>query len=269
MEVAIFNMLGEEVKRIEVSPLFKVPIRTDLIERVFIHQFTHHLQPKGRYPLAGRERGGAEYFGVGLGLARVPRIKQHPLRGRAAIVAMARGGRKPHVTTPEKKIYKHINRKERLLAIASAIAATGVRKLVAKRGHKIDKITSFPIIVNSEVETISKTREFREFAVNIGIYDDILRVREGVKRVGGKASWRGRRRKIRRGPLIVYGEDKGIYRAARNILGIDVVSAKEVSVLHLAPGGMPGRLTVWIETAIPILEDRLKYILDRIEVLTI
>ncbi len=263
MEIPVFNILGEEVKKIEVPKVFTVPIKLDVIRRVFIHQHTHRLQPKGRYPLAGRETG-AEYFGVGLGLARVPRIKTPPLRGRAAIVAMARGGRKPHVTTPEKKIYKELNKKERLLGIAAAVAATANPELVRKRGHIIDNVPHIPLIVDEEVESISTTKEFREFAERIGIIDDILRVREKIKHVGGKAKWRGRGKKVRKGPLIVYGEDKGIFKAARNVLGVDIISARDVSVLHLAPGGVPGRLTVWIESAIPIIEERLKYVVNRV-----
>jgi len=268
MKVPVYNLAGEEVDKIDLPKIFTVPVKPKLIERVFIHQFTHRLQPKGRYPLAGREKS-AEYFGVGLGLARVPRLKDGNLRGRAAIVAMARGGRKPHVTTPEKKIHKYINKKERLLAIASAIAATGNRDLVAKRGHIVDNVKSFPIIVEKDVEAISKTREFRELAQNIGIYDDIERVVNNVKTVGGKAKWRGRRRKVRKGPLIVYGENRGIFEAARNVLGVDVVPASDVSVIHLAPGGVPGRLTVWIETAIPIVEERLEYVLNRLELMKV
>lgn len=263
MEIPVFNLLGEEVKKIEMPKIFTVPVKQEVIRRVFIHQHTHRLQPKGRYPLAGRA-AGAEYFGVGLGLARVPRLKQGPLRGRAAIVAMARGGRRPHVTTPEKKIYKELNKKERLLGIASAIAATANLELIKRRGHIIDNVPFIPLIVDDEIETISTAKEFRDFAIRIGILDDILRVRERIKRVGGKAKWRGRGKKIGKGPLIVYGNDRGIYKAARNEPGVDVVSAKDVSVIHLAPGGVSGRLTVWTESSLPIIEERLKYIINRV-----
>ncbi len=85
-----------------------------------------------------------------------------------------------------------------------------------------------------------------------------MRVRGTVKTVGGKASWRGRRLKHRVGPLIIYGEDKGIAKAGRNVLGVDLVSAADVSVIHLAPGGVPGRLTVWDRRAVELLEERLK-----------
>ena len=262
MEYPIYSILGEEKGKIKKPVLFDMPIRLDLIQRLFHYQFTHRLQPKGRYPLAGRDKS-AEYFGVGLGIARIPRYKTPPLRSVGAIVAMARGGRRPHVTTPEKKIYKRINKKELKLAIASAIAATGNRELVASRGHIVDAIPHIPLIVDKEIETIDKTRELRDVLQALGVWNDVLRVRNNVKTVGSKASWRGRRVKRRVGPLIVYHEDNGVVKAARNIMGVDVISAHDISLIHLAPGGHAGRLVIWVEDAFPILEERLKNVIKK------
>jgi len=55
--------------------------------------------------------------------------------------------------------------------------------------------------------------------------------------------------------------------AAKNIPGVDLVSAKDVSVIHLAPGGVPGRLTVWSKSSISTLEERLKKWVRRVNVL--
>lgn len=262
MKIPVYNILGEEKKKIEKPLIFNIPVRVDLIGRLFHYQFTHRLQPKGRYPLAGRDTS-AEYFGVGLGIARIPRYKDQPLRMTGAIVAMARGGRKPHVTTPEKRIYKKINKKELRFAIASAIAATGDRDLVAKRGHVIDEVAHIPLIVDNEFEKIDRTRELRDVLRSLGVWKDVERVRNNVKTVGSKASWRGRRVKKRVGPLIVYSENQGIVNAARNIMGVDVVSGKDLSLIHLAPGGHPGRLVIWVEDVFPVLENRLKTVIER------
>lgn len=261
-KIAVYDPTGVIEKEIEKPRLFYFPIRKDIITRVSVSQYSHKIQPKGRYSRAGRNKS-AEFFGVGLGLARVPRIKQGALRGTASIVAMARGGRKPHITTPEKKIYKKINRKELKLALASAVSATGNRDLVRERGHIIDNVSSLPMVVSSEVEEVSRTRELWEILEKLGFTDDIYRVKENIKMVGGKASWRGRRRKIRKGPLIVYGENHGILLAARNIIGVDVISASNISVIHLAPGGVPGRLTLWTEDALEKMENRLYDVLER------
>jgi large subunit ribosomal protein L4e len=261
-KISIYDLTGVPLKEMEKPPIFKLPIRYDLIRRAFVFQHSHKIQPKGRYPLAGRDTS-AEYFGVGLGLARIPRYKQGHLRGTGAIVAMARGGRKPHVTTPEKRIYKRINRKELRLAILSAISATGSREMVEKRGHRISNVPEIPLIVSSEVEEIERTSELIDVLDRLGLMEDIERVKNNIKIVGGKAKWRGRRKKVRVGPLIVYGEDERIVKAARNIIGVDIVPASDVSVIHLAPGGMPGRLTLWSEKAINILKERFGNMINR------
>ena len=261
-KIYVYDLTGVVEKEIKKPVIFKFPVREDIIFKVFTHQQSHRIQPKGRHPRAGRDKG-AEFFGVGFGLARIPRIKHGPLRETGAIVTMARGGRRPHVTTPEKKIYKKINRKELKLAVASAVAATGVKDLVERRGHVINRIPSFPVIVNDEVEALSKTSELMEVLDKLGFTDDVIRVKENIKVVGGKAAWRGRRRKVRVGPLIIYSEDAGVVRAGRNIVGVDVMSADDVSVIHLAPGGVPGRLTLWTESAVNRVRKRLDDVLKR------
>ncbi|MFQ5711993.1 MAG: 50S ribosomal protein L4 [Candidatus Geothermarchaeales archaeon] len=264
MEAPVYSIRGRKTGSITLPPLFTLQPRRDLIHRVFVHQQSHAIQPQGRDPLAGRKTS-AEYFGTGLGMARIPRIKSQPHRGRGATVAMAVGGRKPHVTTPEKRVYKRINKKERALAIASAIAASADPKIVAERGHLIDEVPHIPLIVTDGLEKISNTRDFMDATKKLGLAPDIERVRGSVKTVGGKASWRGRRVKHRVGPLIVYAKDRGISKASRNVLGVDAVSAEDVSVIHLAPGGLPGRLTVWDRSALRVLEERFK---DRVRMVS-
>ncbi len=259
----VFNIVGEEVDKINLHPIFKFPIREDLISRLFFYQFTHRLQPKGRYRYAGREMS-AEYFGVGLGIARVPRYKNPPLRGVGAMVAMARGGRKPHAPTSEKNIYKDINKKELKIAIASAISATGNPGVVKKRGHIIDSVPHIPLIVSEELSSVSTASEAKEVLKNLGLWDDILRVKKNKKIVGGKASWRGRRKKLGVGPLIVYLKDEGIVRAVRNFPGVDVVNVNDVTLYHLAPGGVPGRLTVWVRDTFEVLDRRFGKLLLKI-----
>ena len=45
-------------------------------------------------------------------------------------------------------------------------------------------------------------------------------------------------------------------RAARNLAGADVATAREVNAEDLAPGTHAGRLTVWTESAIEEVTDR-------------
>ena len=43
-------------------------------------------------------------------------------------------------------------------------------------------------------------------------------------------------------------------KAARNLPGVDVVTAKDLCAEDLAPGGDMGRLTIWTKSAIEALE---------------
>ncbi|MEM3680620.1 MAG: 50S ribosomal protein L4, partial [Metallosphaera sp.] len=61
------------------------------------------------------------------------------------------------------------------------------------------------------------------------------------------------------GPLlVVHDYSLPVVKAALNLPGVDIVSAKDVSVIHLAPGGHPGRLVIYTESSINILQNRFK-----------
>merc|ERR1719499_1126236 len=54
---------------------------------------------------------------------------------------------------------------------------------------------------------------------------------------------------MRRGPLVVYGEDNGIVRALRNIPGVETACVTRLNLLKLAPGGSFGRFIIWTQGA--------------------
>merc|ERR1719499_633603 len=60
---------------------------------------------------------------------------------------------------------------------------------------------------------------------------------------------------MRKGPLVIYGEDQGIVRAARNIPGVETSSVSALNLLKLAPGGNFGRFIVWTEGAFKKLSE--------------
>ena len=64
---------------------------------------------------------------------------------------------------------------------------------------------------------------------------------------------RGRVRKTPKSILLVVKEKTGLAQAARNLPGVDVVSARDLSAEHLAPGGDVGRLTVFTQDAVEAL----------------
>ncbi len=254
LRVPVLDAKGETVKEIQLPPIFRLPVRKDIIKRVYLSEFTASLQPKGRDPMAGK-RTSARSYGVGLGMARIPRIRG---TGRGALVNMTRGGRLAHPPRVEKRIHEEVNRKERIIAIASAIAATAVPEIVKARGHAFSA-QALPIVIADEVAgALSRTREVKELLEAIGVYDDVLRVKRRVRTRAGKGKMRGRRLKKPIGPLFVL-ESRGspLALAVRNLPGIEVVEPRVLSVIHLAPGGVPGRLTVFQEKSLELINERL------------
>ena len=82
---------------------------------------------------------------------------------------------------------------------------------------------------------------------------DIERADE-TKIKAGQGSMRGR--KYRRPSSILFVTSDEPSKAARNLAGVDVATAREVNAEDLAPGGAPGRLTVFTESAIEEVSER-------------
>ncbi|MEM1585886.1 MAG: 50S ribosomal protein L4 [Candidatus Bathyarchaeia archaeon] len=246
----IFNLEGKEVGTIELPEVFMTPFRPDVIKRAVITIQSHRLQPKGRDPYAGK-RTTAESWGVGYGLARVPRLE----RGRAKFAPGTVSGRLAHPPVVKKKIYKKIPKKEKCLALFSAIAATARKDIVEGRGHIIDSVLSIPLIVTDDLEDIKRAKELKRALINLGVWSDIERVIESIKVRSGKGKMRGRKLKKAVGPLIVVSRDGGIFKASRNFPGVDIINVKDLNPEVLAPGAHPGRLTIWTISTIENLRN--------------
>jgi large subunit ribosomal protein L4e len=164
------------------------------------------------------------------------------------------GGRSAHPPETRKVIIERINMKERRLAIRSAIAATADSKLVKARGHKIDAVPEIPLVVSDDLESLDTTKAVQEAAAALGLEDDLRRASEGRSVRAGKGKMRGRKMKTPKSFLIVFGSDRGIRKAARNLPGVDTVEVRGLNAELLAPGTHPGRLVVWTQAAISELE---------------
>ncbi|RLF12124.1 MAG: 50S ribosomal protein L4 [Thermoprotei archaeon] len=245
-EAIVYDLEGKPAKKLTLPKVFQTSIRPDLIQRAFLASFTARLQPQGRDVEAGM-RTTAESWGVGYGVARVPRVKG---TSRAALAPMTVGGRRAHPPRVEKVLVERINVKEKRLAIASAIAATANKELVKARGHRFDDSLSFPLIVVDDVEAISTAIEAKKFLVRLGLWSDVERAKNGIKIKAGRGKMRGRKYREPKSLLLVLGEDRGARKAFRNFPGVDVALARTLSIKHLAPGGVPGRLTLYTETAL-------------------
>lgn len=250
-EVPVYDVEGKAIKKIRLPELFAYPIRKDLIRRAFHSAHTARIQPKGRDPLAGKRRT-AESWGIGYGVARVPRLEN----GRAVFAPMTRGGRLTFPPTTLKKIHEEINKKEKRLAIISALAATANIEFVKKRGHKVN-VNSVPIVFKDDFINLSTTREVKEVLKKIGIWDDVVKAQKRTRIRAGKGKMRGRRYVEPKSFLaIIHTKEASVLKALRNLPGVDVVTPDLLSILHLAPGGVPGRLVVITESALEILKNK-------------
>jgi large subunit ribosomal protein L4e len=194
---------------------------------------------------------------TGTGRSRIPRVKgeRYSRGGLAGGVASVVKGRLAHPPRSEKVIHLGANRKEKRLATDSAIAYTANLDAVKARGHRVEKL-DLPLVVADDIETVEKTSELMSFLEKVDLKAELERVEGGVKRNTGKSRLRGRVYRTGVGPLIVVTNDRGVGRAARGIPGVKVTRVEGLNVLDLAPGGVPGRLTLWTESAMTSLEGR-------------
>lgn len=242
----VYGVDGSIVQEVELPPIFYFPVRKDVINRAFLSAFTAALQPKGRDPLAGK-RTTAKYWGVGYGLSRVPRLPD----GTAKFVPFARKGRLAFPPRPDRKIHEEVNKQERVLAIVSALAATARLELVKQRGH-IVLVDKLPIIVVGDAERVySDTKSAKAYLEKIGVWADIERSHEKIRIRAGKGKMRGRKYVEPKSALfILTSYEVPLARAIRNLPGVDIATPNNLSVLHLAPGGVPGRLTIISQPAL-------------------
>ncbi len=258
MKAEVVGLDGKSAGKIDVPQVFSTQLRPDLIKRAFWLVASHGFQPKGRDPMAG-ERTTAETHSppTGTGRSRIPRVKgeRYPKSGLAAGVASVVKGRLPHPPRSEKVIHFAINKKERRLATDSAIAYTASAEAVKARGHRVRKV-ELPLVVTDDIEAVEKTAELAEFLKKADLEAEVERVERGIKRRTGRSRLRGRVYRTGVGPLIVVTNDRGVGKAASGIPGVGVARVDELSVLDLAPGGVPGRLAIWTESALGTLSGR-------------
>ncbi|MEM5829630.1 MAG: 50S ribosomal protein L4 [Candidatus Aenigmatarchaeota archaeon] len=257
MKAGLFDLQGKMVGEVELPKVFQEPLREDLIRRAFLAIQANKRQAYGTDVMAGK-RTSAHYHGyrrhrwtmMSREMARMPRLHgKIPLQQmfRARFVPQAVKGREAHPPKVEKIWEQKINEKERKKAIKSAIAATAMKEIVLKRGHKIEKLKELPLVVEDKIQEVKKSKELLKFLKEVGLEEELKRIKE--KKIKGK------RYKKKVGPLIIVSEDKGITKAAKN-LRLDVCLVQNLNVEILAPGGVPGRLTIWSKSAIEKLGER-------------
>jgi large subunit ribosomal protein L4e len=252
MKTTSYTTSGTKDTEVELPIIFSTPYRKELIHKAFTNLTSHKFQKQGRKPMAGMDVvADSNDPPTGQGVSRVARMQGGGggRQGQGAEVASTRGGRQAHPPIVEKVIYKKLNKKENKLALCSAIAATASKGLVESRGHKIEGIESFPIIVSDDIESVSKASEIRKIMDSLKLSQDVERLNARKPR-SGQSRLRGRTKKVGKSVLFVATDSSNLSKAIGAIPGVEVRSVKEISVLDLAPGSDPIRLTVYSKSAI-------------------
>ncbi|OIO41764.1 50S ribosomal protein L4 [Candidatus Pacearchaeota archaeon CG_4_10_14_0_2_um_filter_05_32_18] len=257
MKSQIISIEGKKIKDIELPKVFSSKIREDILKKTFESEQIAH--PYGPSFVAGRQHSASGIIrhirhkwksGYGRGMSRIPR-KIHWRRGTqfywiGAEVSGTRGGRRAHGPRPEGTVQiRKINKKERKLAIFSAIAATASSDKVIGRYNRIDEIkeVALPVIVESKISEL-KTKEL------INALDKILgklSIQKEKNYRSGKGKLRNRKYKNSRGLIIITGNDEKIKTDM-----IESVRVKGLMVSDLYPSG---RIAVYTEKAIKDLEN--------------
>ncbi len=256
MKAKIYGAIGLAKKaRVDLPGVFDTEYRPDLIKRAVLAVQSTRRQPKGTKYQAGWTV--ATSWGPGRGAARTPRThgrRTHSSQ-RGALVNYTVGGRVAHPPKTEKIIVERINKKERKLAIRSAIASTANKDLVLKRGHQAENFEILPLVFEDEIhDKIVKTKDAVELLTKIGLINDINRAKEGRKVRAGQGKGRGRKYKNPVGPLFIVDRTSNFCKAVKNLPGVDIVHVNYLNAEMLAPGTHAGRLTIWMEKTIEIID---------------
>ncbi len=238
------KIVGEN-KEIELPKLFSSKIREDICQKVY--EIEKRWQPYAPYFLAGklysasgkirhqRHRWKTSY---GRGISRVPR-KILWRRGTqfywiGATVAGTRGGRRAHPPKIEHFLKKlKINKKEKLIAYKSAIAATASFDYIKKRYATLEeeKIKiGLPLIIKSDLLKLKIKNFLKNLKENFSnLYEFLLKSKKRV------------------GMLLVIGNSEEFKTKM-----FDVRKVSEIRLADLYP---LGRLTIYTEQAIKDLEE--------------
>jgi len=265
----VYSKAGKKKSEVELPPQFQEQVRPLIIRRAVLSTQSKKHQLHTRDELSGKRKSTylskkrRKYRGTyGYGTSRTP-MKVMWRRGmrfgyEGGFAPMTKGGRMAH--PPRSKKTKKVNKKERLLAIRSALSACALKELVQKRGHVIN--SEPPLIVEDSVQEIKQTKEVKQLLENLGLKEELERASEKKIRAG-KGKLRGRKYKKKTGPLIITSESCALNKSAKNIPGVQTTTINKLSAEKLAPGGEPGRLCVFTLSAIKKLQENNLYTQDQ------
>lgn len=251
MNADVLSLDGKVKRSIALPSVFAESVKPELILRAALAESSRTLQPQGHSVVAGMQtsamyhgRRGAYRTGRHMGVAIRPRENLGGgVQGKVRRIPSSTKGRRAHPHLVEKTLIERINRKEYQGALASAVSATASTKLLPSHFS-----LHLPIVIADEIESMKKAREVMGVFKNVNLFDYVNGERKPHIRKGVRRSTRMRiyKKKL----LLVVGKESSIMKAAGNIPGVDVCEVAKITVNLLAPGGVPGRLTIWSESAV-------------------
>jgi len=156
--------------------VFTVPIRNDLVHFVHSSLAKNRRQGHAVFYKAGAEHS-AESWGTGRAVARIPRISGSGT-SRAGQATFGNMCRKARMFAPLKiwrKWHQKCNVTQRRHAVASALAASACTPLVMARGHKVESVPEFPLVIETKD---ANTKSLLSTLVKLGAGEDLAKVRK-------------------------------------------------------------------------------------------
>jgi large subunit ribosomal protein L4e len=250
---AVLDLKGHPGEPVPLPLAFSEPVRPDLIRRAVDAARSARHQPHGTSLTAGR-RHSVQWSGKGKGVSRSPRLMGSMTGAQAPNTV---GGGQAHPPRVNTIWTKRINVKERRRAFRAALAATREASLVKARGHRIPDSLDLPIVLDTPVEGVRATGEAEALLARLKLGADLERAKDGIHVRAGRGKMRGRLRRAPRSLLLVTSAP-GLARGFQNLPGVDVVPVGRLGTEDLAPGGAPGRLTLYSKLALERLGARLE-----------
>ena len=112
------------------------------------------------------------------------------------------------------------------------------------------KVQIKTLAVSNEIENIPKLKDLKRFLALIGADKDIERASKRTKKVGSSLS---RKSRSGSGPLLVLSNVSRAKGIVKSLQGLTLAKSSDLSVLDLAPGSSPGRLTIWSKDSLASL----------------
>merc|ERR1712178_638789 len=199
--VSVYNSEnGKELESgVAMPEVFSTPIRNDIVHYVHSRLAKNRRQGHAVFYKAGAEHS-AESWGTGRAVARIPRISGSGTSrsGQATFGNMCRKARMFAPLKIWRKWHQRCNVTQRRHAVASALAASACTPLVMARGHKVENVPEFPLVIETKDTT---TKTLLSTLVKLGAGDDLAKVRKSKQIRQGTGKYRNSRYVMRKRPL--------------------------------------------------------------------